>query len=135
MARRVGHVEAALAILRHCQEDVERGLVGLEAIAELLQRRGAIGVRNVEEQAVGQNAGRGGDGEGAFRQRLLANLQRTEAPGAEGKGLELEMQDALKEAVLYLKMLRAEKRALRPDDRLQSLHWQSFIGNPSLASR
>jgi len=111
--------------LGHSQVNVQRGLVGLKAIAELLQRRGAIAVRNVEQQSVGQNPGRRGDGEGAFGQRLLANLQRTEAPGAEGEGFELEMQDALKEAVLYLKMLRAEKRALRPDDRLQSLHLQS----------
>ena len=53
------------------------------------------------------------------------DLQRTEAPRAERKRLELEVQHVLKEPILNLQMLRAKKGALRPDDRLQSLHLQS----------
>jgi hypothetical protein len=74
--RRGGHVQAALAVLRNGEKEIERSLIGLETFGELLGRRCGVGAGDFEEKAVGHNAGGARDAERAGGQRFLRDLQR-----------------------------------------------------------
>src|SRR5437868_3981295 len=108
--------------MRDGEEYVERLLVGLEAVDEKLRRRGRVGIRNIEDESVGENAGGVGEGEGAGVECVLIDLQPLEAPGRVGKRVHVEFEGAFDEAVLGLQILRAQKGALHPDDWLEALH-------------
>ena len=82
----------------------------------------AVGGREIEQQPVGKDARRGGEGEGAAGQRLAVDLEPGEAPRIRGEAGELKLEDVLEEPILGLKVLRAEEHALGPKHRLQLAH-------------
>ena len=125
LSRRRGHVEPAFAIVRHGQIQIDAGLVRLETVRQLLGRGRRIGSRDIEQQTVGENARRRRDAKQPARQRFLADRQGGKAPRPEREALQLELKQVFQEAVLDLQMLWAEKGALRPDHRLESLHLHS----------
>ena len=122
-----GEVDAAHAEIGDCQGHVEGGLPGLEIGRQGLHRRRGIGAGDVERESIGKQALGLMDGEGAGGQGFLVDAQAAESPGAELQGLHAELQDAFDEAVLDLQMLRAEERALGPDDRLQDAHVENKV--------
>jgi len=112
----------AVLILGDPKIDVERILVGGKRTVERLRRRTRLRLRHVEEQAVGQDTGRGGQRERSGRQRLAIDLELLEPPRAKGEGGELKLEEVLEESVLGLKVLGTEQHALRPQHRLHLPH-------------
>ena len=125
LTRGGGDVQAALAILRNRQVNVEGGLIRLEAVGQQLWAAG----RNRSPEY--RRAGRREKCRTRWKCRAIrrpappADLQGTEAPGPERQAVQVELQQVFEEAVLQLEMLRTEESAFGPDHRLQSLHLES----------
>ena len=117
-----GDIQSALPIVRNREVDVEALHSRLEQLRQCLRWRRRIRVRNVEQQAIRKDAGGARNHQLAFGKHLLVEDQLAEAPGAELKRLQAEIQRVLDKPVLHLQMLRSEKRAFGPDDRLQLFH-------------
>ena len=83
---------------------------------------GGIGVWDIEEKSVGEDATRPREGEVAGGQLLLIDHQLGKPPRAEPQSFEAELQRVFKEPVLQLEVLRGKERAFGPDDRLKTLH-------------
>src|SRR5262249_40463010 len=95
-------VVPAVLILGNAKVDVEPVLVGGKRTLERLRRRTRLRLRHVEEQTVGQDAGRGRQREASGRQRLSIDLELPEPPRAKGEGGELKLEEVLEESVLGL---------------------------------
>ena len=64
---------------------------------------GAVGTRNIEEQTVRENPRGAGNPQRPGGQSFPADLQRTEAPRAEGQAVQVKLQQVFEEAILQLK--------------------------------
>src|SRR5687767_8472074 len=111
-----------MPLMRNGQENVEFIRIRIELIEQPHRLRSRIGVGNREDQSVWEDSRRFRDREVAGRQLLLVDLQRGESPRLERERLGLESKGVLQEPVLRLEVLRAEERALHPDDRLELFH-------------
>ena len=104
------------------EEHIERFLIGLETIGKRLRRGRGVGVGNIEQQPIRKNSRRIGQRHVTRGQRFLIPLQAAKTPRRERQRVKLKLQRIFEKAILGLQILRAQHRALHPDDRLQSLH-------------
>src|SRR5579872_608075 len=108
--------------MRNGKKNIQRFLLRIKRVRKRLGGRRRIGIRDIENQTIGENTGGIGDRKIPGRQSFLVDLQARESPGGEAQRLHLELQSALNETILRLKILRTQERALPPDDRLQTFH-------------
>src|SRR5439155_7452627 len=111
-------IQYPLAMMGNGKKYVNGVLVYFKGLGQLLRRRSGVGVRDIEQQPVLEDATGAGDGKRAGGQAFVIDLETLEPPGTEVESLQLKPQGVFDEAVLDLEMLRGEKGALRPDHRL-----------------
>ena len=94
----------------------------IEEFIQGLRRRWGIGLRDLEEQSVGENSRSARDRKLAIREEFGIDRQIAEAPRTKFKRLQPEIQRVFEKTVLHLEMLRRQERALGPEDGFQLLH-------------
>src|SRR5207247_7985378 len=95
---------------------------------QLRQRLGRgrrIGVRNIEQEAIGENSVGSRHGDDSGSQLFLIQLEPPQPPRPERQRIQVKLQRVFQEPVLELEVLGREKSALGPNDGLQSLHMHS----------
>jgi hypothetical protein len=112
----------AVSILGNGEIDVEVLLLGREGALQLFRRGRRIGAWHVEQQTIGEDSRRGRNREGTARQGLSIDVQAPKSPWAKCQRGELELEQILEEAILYLKVLWTEQDALGPEHRLHLPH-------------
>ena len=117
-----GNIQATLTIVRNGQVDVETLSSGLEEFLQRFGRRRRIGFRNLEQQSIGENAGGARDGKLPFCQQLRIDRKLAKSPRTKLERLQAKIERILDEAILHLKMLRSQERALGPQNWFQLLH-------------
>ena len=118
----LGDVDALLAIVGDSEVNVEVAHARVEEVGEGFGGWGGVGGRNVEEEAVGKDAGDLRDFKLAQREGFLIDDDLAEPPGAELKGGQAEVYAVLEEAILELEVLRGEEGSLGPEDGLELFH-------------
>ena len=87
-----------------------------------MKRRRGIGARNIKDQTVGEDAGRGINREIATGQGFPIDLERLESPRMEIERIDSKLKQILVKNVLGLEILRRKKCPFCPDYRLESSH-------------
>ena len=97
----------------------ERALILLPCGIQRSRRRGWIGGRGVEQQAVREAAGDRAHYHGSTGERLAVDLQPGDAPRAKRQRAQLQAQQLVEIAVLRLEMLWGEEGPLAPEDEIE----------------
>src|SRR5580700_8529220 len=109
-------------VLRNRQVYIERSLFSFKKEPNRLGCRGSVRFRNLERKPIREEPGGARESKTTLRQRLLIDLQIEKSPRPEIQPFQAKLQATLDIAVARLQVLRREKGAFRPDDRLKLAH-------------
>src|SRR5262249_20632939 len=115
-------IARAFAVFGHAQVDGERILRGRECVSDGARRRGGIGLRDVEGDAVGEHSGRVQEIDGAVAQGVAVHGETGQPAAGRPQGRGSKMKGIFKIAGLGLKLVWAEVHALGPDYWRQVYH-------------
>jgi hypothetical protein len=123
---RPSHIGSAMTVSRHREVKVEglrrNALNRFEPGRKCFGFRSKITARNIEGQSIGQQPARLFNRQLSSSKSLLAEHKLLKSVGSESQRFLSEVQQALEIPVLGLQVLRLQKRALRPNHRLELLH-------------
>src|SRR5580704_12174137 len=109
-------------VLRNRQVNIQRGLLSLKKEPNRLGSWGGVGFWNFKGKPIRKKAGSARESKITLRQGLLIDLQIEESPRPEIQPFQAKLQATLDIAVACLQVLRREKGAFGPDDRLKLAH-------------